>query len=90
LSRRTKILFGIAGVLLLAFMFFVADAGQESLRRPYMHPGMSHFELDDVYMGAGLAPFVYLLAPGMLVVLAAFASLIVDDRRTKKIRVHPR
>jgi hypothetical protein len=27
---------------------------------------MSHFQEDDVYMGAGLAPYVYLLVPSVV------------------------
>jgi hypothetical protein len=89
-SKRTKILFRVAAFLAVAFAFFITPVGQGLLRRPYIHPGMSPFELDDVYMGSGLAPFVYLLAPGILVALAGIVSLLVDLRRAAKIRVHPR
>ena len=90
MSAKTKILFGIAAFLFTAFVFFITDLGQELLRRPYMHPGMDHFELDDVYMGAGLAPWVYLLAPAMFVAVIGGISWWVDRSRVNSIRVHPR
>lgn len=77
MSRRTKILFAISGILFLAFLFFVTDRGQEILRGK-TPANATGFQLDDIYMGAGLFPWAYLLTPSVLLLFFGFICLWVD------------
>ena len=43
-----------------------SQVGQKWLIERALRPGMSHFQEDDVYMGAGLAPYIYLLVPSVV------------------------
>jgi len=79
-GKRTKVLFVLSAILGITFVLFVSDYGQELLRRNYLKPGMSHFKVDDVWMGVGLAPWIYLLAPALAFAMAALISLVFDRR----------
>jgi hypothetical protein len=68
----SKILFAISGLLLGAFLFFITDRGQEILRDP-LPKNATGFQLDDIYMGAGLAPWAWMLAPAIILAIIALA-----------------
>jgi hypothetical protein len=68
----SKILFAISGLLLGAFLFFITDRGQEILRGP-LPKNATGFQLDDIYMGAGLAPWAWMLAPAIILAIIALA-----------------
>ena len=76
---RTKILFASSAVLFIAFLFFISDKGQEILRGP-IPKDATGFELDDIYMGAGLAPWAYLLFPSFIFMLFGLGSWSIDPR----------
>jgi hypothetical protein len=69
---RIRILFVISGALFCAFLFFVTDRGQEILRRT-PPKNATGFQLDDIYMGAGLAPWIWMLVPSFIFFLVALA-----------------
>jgi hypothetical protein len=59
------------------FIFGVTDYGQNFLRGD-IPPGTDHWKLDDIYMGAGLAPWVYGLIPFMALNVTALISWLMD------------
>jgi hypothetical protein len=75
---RIRILFILSGALFCAFLFFVTDRGQEILRGP-RPANATGFQMDDIYMGAGLAPWAWMLAPSFILLLLALAM-----KRTSK------
>ena len=77
MSRKTKILFAISGILFVSFLFFVTDLGQEILRGK-IPADATGFQRDDIYMGAGLAPFTYMLIPSLIVAIFGLISSWVD------------
>jgi hypothetical protein len=69
---HVKILFLLSALFLCAFFFFITDIGQQALRgRIPAHA--TGFQLDDIYMGAGLAPWVYMLIPSICFMLLGAA-----------------
>jgi hypothetical protein len=68
----SRILFTISGLLFGAFLFFITDLGQEILRGP-LPKNATGFDLDDIYMGAGLAPWAWMLAPSIILAFIALA-----------------
>ena len=68
----SKILFTISGLLFVAFLFFITDHGQEILRGP-VPKNATGFQLDDIFMGAGLAPWAWMLAPSIILAIVALA-----------------
>jgi hypothetical protein len=72
MRRRTKVLFAISAILFLSFLFFVTDRGQEILRGK-IPADATGFQRDDIYMGAALFPWAYLLLPSFL--LWVFGSI---------------
>jgi hypothetical protein len=80
MSRRTKVLFVISGILFLSFLFFVTDRGQEILRGK-IPADATGFQRDDIYMGAGLYPWAYFLMPSFLFgYLAASGGGLIEER----------
>lgn len=77
---RTKICFLAALLLFVAFGLGISEWGQRFLIGT---PAADHWQRDDQYMGAGLAPYAYCLAPGMILVLLG-SSLLIKDRRATK------
>jgi hypothetical protein len=65
ITLRTKFLAILSAALLVAFFVLITEPGQVLLRGRI--PVNAHFELDDIYMGAGLFPYVYCLVPGFIV-----------------------
>jgi hypothetical protein len=79
LRIRTKVLF-IYGIPFLCFFAFgVTDFGQNILRGN-IPTGADHWKLDDIYMGAGLAPWVYGLFPFILLSGSGLISWFFDSR----------
>jgi hypothetical protein len=68
MKLRVKILFLLSALFLCAFFFFITDMGQHILRG-HIPTHATGFQLDDIYMGAGLAPWVYMLIPSICFVL---------------------
>jgi hypothetical protein len=71
---RHKILFGLGLALCSLFFAGESDAGQRLLQG-HPKPNETHWEADDRVMGAGLAPLVYCLAPGVAVLGYALIDL---------------
>jgi len=74
MKRGAQIAFGLSVLFLSFFLFGITDFGQVFLRGR-IPPNASHWELDDIYMGAGLAPWVYGLVPCVLLALIGAALL---------------
>jgi hypothetical protein len=68
----SKILFMISALLFVAFLFFITDRGQEILRGP-LPKNATGFQLDDIDMGAGLAPWAWMLVPSIFLAIIALA-----------------
>jgi hypothetical protein len=83
--KRARNMFVLALPFLLFFLLGITDKGQEVLRG-HIPPNATHWQLDDIYMGAGLAPVVYGLAPALLLCIAGFAFLLLGylDQRSAK------
>jgi hypothetical protein len=81
--KRTKILFAFCSAFLGFFLFGVTDYGQRVLRGE-IPPNASHWQRDDIYMGAGLAPWVYGLVPGILLLVIAIGSLAFDGAKAEQ------
>jgi hypothetical protein len=75
----------LAVALLLAALFFLGetDSGQVYLRGKPANPS-DHFVVDDQYMGAALAPFIYCLVPASLLFLHVCVSVIGTKFRSAK------
>jgi hypothetical protein len=73
------ICFFISGILFCAFLFFVTERGQEILRGS-ISPNATGFQRDDIYMGAGLAPWCWMLAPSIILLILALAMKRVGKR----------
>jgi len=82
MPRSSKYLFAIAAVLLIGFCFFVTDTGQEILRGK-ISPGTSHEKIDDIFMGAGLAPYAWMLAPAVVLIGFGLIGWFVEMRRRR-------
>ena len=80
MNRQTKIAFGLSALFFCFFLFGITDVGQTVLRG-HIPPNADHWQLDDINMGAGLAPWIYGLAPSVL--LALFGSVLLLLERLK-------
>lgn len=80
MKRGAQIAFGLSVLFLCFFLFGITDTGQFVLRGR-IPPNASHWQLDDIYMGASLAPVVYGLAPSVL--LALIGSVLLVSHRLK-------
>ena len=78
MKRGAQVAFGLSVLFLCFFVLGITDVGQNILRGR-IPPNVSHSQLDDIYMGAGLAPWVYGLGPS--VVLAFIGSAFVLAQR---------
>ena len=81
MRMRTKLCFLAAALFFVAFGLGISERGQRFLIGT---PAADHWQRDDQYMGAGLAPFAYCLAPGMVLVLLGSSFYIKDRRAMKK------
>jgi len=79
----TRIMFGLGVVLLGLFLAGISPAGQRYL---IGKPSENHWERDDQYMGAALAPYVYCLVPSILFFTGSVVIYSVGRRRKRKSR----
>jgi hypothetical protein len=73
----TKILLIASVPFLCFFVFGVTDFGQRLLVGN-VPAGTDHWKADDIYMGAGLAPWVYGLIPFILLGGSGMVSWLLD------------
>lgn len=78
MKRGAQIAFGLSVLFLCFFVFGITDIGQTVLRGK-IPPNIDHGRLDDIYMGAGLAPWVYGLAPSLLLAFIG-GTLLLSSR----------
>jgi hypothetical protein len=88
LRPRTKVSLLIAAALLLLFAWSESYRGQRYLQGPTPpstgNPQADAFAADDRAMGAGIAPFVYALAPGIAALAFAVAFIATDILRIRQ------
>lgn len=82
MKRASQLGFFLAALFLCFFGWGITDAGQRVLRGN-IPPVVDHWKLDDIYMGAGLAPWAYGLLP--CVVLASLASMLLLAYKRKRL-----
>jgi hypothetical protein len=75
MKRGAQVALVLSAIFLCFFLFGITDVG-ETVLRGRIPPNVSHWELDDIYMGAGLAPWVWGLAPSLLFAFVGSALLI--------------
>jgi hypothetical protein len=83
MKLRTKIAIGLSLVFLAFFIFGTSDAGQTYLKGE-IPKDVTHFQYDDIVIGAGLAPFVYGLFPFLLLLGVAIGFLWSDLASSKR------
>jgi hypothetical protein len=81
MRMRTKLVLLLSISLFVFFLFGVTDKGQEVLRGR-IPENASHMDLDDIYMGAGVAPWVWGLVPSVFTGIVGLI-LLRADLRTK-------
>lgn len=83
--RRVRVWMWLCFLLgcVLVGLYFLGEspAGQRYL---IGNPSQDHWIADDQAMGAGLAPLVYCLMPGVLLVASSCILYFVDRRRSPK------
>lgn len=79
MKLRTKLVFALSILLFVFFSLGVTEKGQEVLRGR-IPENASHMEVDDIYMGAGLAPYVWGLVPAIFIGIIGLAFLRADLR----------
>jgi hypothetical protein len=85
MKMRTKVVF-VSGLPFLSFFAFgVTEAGQKVLIGK-IPPNIDHWKADDIYMGAGLAPWVYGLAPFILLTLCGLLSWLLERYSATKLQ----
>ncbi len=77
MKRRSKIAFGLSLPFLFFFLFGITDKGQEVLRGN-IPPNATPMRLDDIYMGAGLAPIAWGLFPFLFLVVVGLGLWALD------------
>ena len=77
---RTKILLIVSVPFLCFFTFGVTETGQVFLIGS-IPAGTDHWKADDIYMGAGLAPWVYGLIPFILLFASGLVSWFLEKRK---------
>ena len=77
MKRGAQIVFGLSALFLCFFVFGVTDVGQTILRGR-ISPNVSYSQLDDIFMGAGLAPWIFGLGPCILLALIGSALVLVN------------
>jgi hypothetical protein len=75
MKSRHKIVLICAALLFGLFLIGESDSGQ-SLLRGKPKSNETHFEAADRVEGAGLAPFVYCLAPGVALLIYGVADIL--------------
>jgi hypothetical protein len=82
MKRGAQIAFGFSVLFFFLFLLGITDAGQTILRGR-ISPTVSHWELDDIWMGAALAPWVYGLAPAVVLGLIGSGLLAASRLRVR-------
>jgi hypothetical protein len=77
MRTRTKLCLGAAAILCVLFIIGISDRGQSYL---IGKPSPDHWRRDDQYMGAALAPYVYCLAPALILAVVAAVLYAVDRK----------
>jgi hypothetical protein len=77
-KRGAQLAFGLSALFFCFFVFGITDVGQVVLRGR-IPPSLGNFQLDDIYMGAALAPWVYGLGPFLLLAIIG-GGLLVSHR----------
>jgi hypothetical protein len=77
MKRGAQVAFGLSALFLCFFVFGVTDVGQNILRGR-IPPNVSYSQLDDLFMGAGLAPWVFGLGPCILLALIGSALVLAN------------
>jgi hypothetical protein len=79
-KRRSKIAFGLSVPFLFFFLLGITRQGQEMLRGK-IPPDTAHWKVDDIYMGAGMAPVAWGLFPFLFLVIVGLGLWLLDRRR---------
>jgi hypothetical protein len=79
MKMRTKLCLLFSVLLWFVFVFGISDRGQRYL---IGSPASDHWQRDDQYMGAALAPYVYCLMPAVLLILVGGVFYLRDRRRS--------
>ena len=74
-KRGAQVVFALSVLFLCFFAFGITDTGQVVLRGR-IPPNATHSQLDDIFMGAGLAPWVYGLLPSVVLAIVGVALLL--------------
>lgn|GEM_PF-6697471 len=77
MKRRSKIAFGLSLPFLFFFLLGITIKGQEVLRGN-IPPNATHMKVDDIYMGAGIAPAALGLFPFLLLVIVGLGFWLLD------------
>ena len=80
MKRRSKIVLSLSVPFLFFFLFGITNKGQELLRGK-TPVNATHWQLDDIYMGAGLAPVAWGLFPFLLLIIAGLGLWALDLRQ---------
>jgi hypothetical protein len=82
MKLRHRIVLICAALLFALFLIGESDSGQ-GLLRGTPKPNETHFEADNRYMGAGLAPIVYCLVPGVVLFIYGVGDILLSRIRRK-------
>jgi hypothetical protein len=79
MKLRTKLVFALSILFFVFFLWGDSEKGQEALRGK-IPENAAHIQMDDIYMGAGLVPWVYGLVPSVFSGILGLALLWADHR----------
>jgi hypothetical protein len=82
MSIRTRILL-TASIPFLCFYILGETAFGQMILQGKIPAGANHTTLDDIVMGAGLAPAVFGLTPFLLLGLTGYISWLIDWRKVR-------
>ena len=77
MKRRSKIAFGLSLPFLCFFLFGITNEGQHVLRGN-IPSDATHMRVDDIYMGAGIAPVAWGLFPFLALVIVGLSFWRLD------------
>lgn len=83
MKRAVRIIFILSAVCFCLFLLGISEPGQVLLRGK-IPPDATHWERDDIYMGAGLAPWVYGLGSSLLLAVVGGVLLGVSKVKSKR------
>jgi hypothetical protein len=79
MKTKTKLCLAAAAIFLIFFLLGISSRGQRYLIGT---PSADHWQRDDQYMGAALAPYFYCLAPCLILTIVGTVLFVVDRRRS--------